>query len=70
MDSTEPLQVEYINIHGRDNVRYSEKLIVETIIFCIKRIFSREYVTDIRFENMIEEIIMKASLYNWFQTIK
>jgi len=51
-------------------VRYSEKLIVETIIFCIKRIFSREYVTDIRFENMIEEIIMKASLYNWFQTIK
>ena len=28
-----------------------------------------EYVTAIRFEHMIKEIILKASLYNWFQSI-
>jgi hypothetical protein len=28
-----------------------------------------EYVTVIRFENMIREMILKALLYNWFQTI-
>ena len=37
---------------------------VETVFSCIKRMFGREYVTAIRFENMIKEIILKASLYN------
>ena len=31
--------------------------------------FGREYVTAIRFENMIKEMMLKASLYNWFQSI-
>jgi hypothetical protein len=41
---------------------------VETVFSCIKRMFG-EYVTAIGFENMIKEIILKASLYNWFQSI-
>ena len=52
----------------KDSVRYGQRWIVETVFSCTKRLF-REYVTAIRFENMIKEIILKASLYNWFQSI-
>ena len=52
----------------KDSVSYGQRWIVETVFSCIKRLFG-EYVTAIRFENMIKEIILKASLYNWFQTI-
>ena len=51
-----------------DSVDYGQRRIVETVFSCIKRMFG-EYVTAIRFENMIKELILKASLYNWFQTI-
>ena len=53
----------------KDSVRYGQRWIVETVFSCIKRMFGREYVTAIRFENMIREMVLKASLYNWFQTI-
>jgi hypothetical protein len=52
----------------KDSVDYGQRWIVETVFSCIKRMFG-EYVTAIRFENMIKEIILKASLYNWFQSI-
>ncbi len=52
----------------KDSVRYDQRWIVETVFSCIKRMFG-EYVTAIRFENMIREMVLKASLYNWFQTI-
>lgn len=52
----------------KDSVSYGQRWIVETVFSCIKRLFG-EYVTAIRFENMIKEIILKASLYNWFQSI-
>jgi IS5 family transposase len=52
----------------KDSVSYGQRWIVETVFSCIKRIFG-EYVTAIRFENMVKEMILKASLYNWFQTI-
>jgi hypothetical protein len=52
----------------KDSVSYGQRWIVETVFSCIKRIFG-EYVTAIRFENMVKEIILKVSLYNWFQTI-
>src|SRR5688500_782014 len=50
------------------SVDYGQRWIVETVFSCIKRIFG-EYVTAIRFENMIKEIMLKASLYNLFQSI-
>ncbi|HSL14591.1 MAG TPA: IS5/IS1182 family transposase, partial [Nitrososphaeraceae archaeon] len=52
----------------KDSVRYGQRWFVETVFSCIKRMFS-EYVTANRFENMIREMVLKASLYNWFQTI-
>jgi IS5 family transposase len=52
----------------KDSVNYGQRWIVETVFSCIKRMFG-EYVTAIRFENMIKEMILKASLYNWFQSI-
>jgi hypothetical protein len=52
----------------KDNVRYGQRWIVESVFSCIKRMFG-EYVTAIRLENMIKEMVLKASLYNWFQTI-
>ena len=53
----------------KDSVDYGQRWIVETVFSCIKRMFG-EYATAIRFENMIKEIILKASLYNWFQSIR
>ncbi|MDW3631586.1 MAG: IS5 family transposase, partial [Nitrososphaeraceae archaeon] len=52
----------------KNSVSYGQRWIVETVFSCIKRMFG-EYVTAIRFENMIKEMILKASLYNWFQSI-
>ncbi len=52
----------------KTSVSYGKRWIVESIFSCFKRIFG-EYVTAIRFENMIKEIMFKASLYNLFQSI-
>lgn len=52
----------------KDSVSYGKRWIVETVFSCIKRMFG-EYVTAIRLQNMIKEIVLKASLYNWFQSI-
>ena len=52
----------------KDNVSYGKRWIVETVFSCIKRMFG-EYVTAIRLENMIKEIVLKTSLYNWFRSI-
>ena len=50
------------------SVNYGQRWIVETVFSCIKRMFG-EYVTAIKFKNMIKEIMLKASLYNLFQSI-
>ncbi|HEY9485657.1 MAG TPA: hypothetical protein VIQ04_03360 [Nitrososphaeraceae archaeon] len=52
----------------KDSVCYGQRWIVEIVFSCINRMFG-EYVTAIGFENMIKEIILKASLDNWFQSI-
>ncbi|MDR4512482.1 MAG: IS5 family transposase [Nitrososphaeraceae archaeon] len=52
----------------KDSVSYGQRWIAETVFSYIKRMFG-EYVTAIRFENMIKEIMLKASLYNLFQSI-
>ena len=51
----------------KGSVSYGQRWIAETVFSCIKRMFG-EYVTAIRFENMVKELILKASLYNWFQS--
>ena len=51
-----------------DSVSYRQRWIVESVFSCIKRMFG-EYVTAIRIENMIKEMMLKASLYNMFQSM-
>jgi DDE family transposase len=55
-------------VKWKHSVRYGQRWIAETVFSCIKRMFG-EYVTAITFKNMIKEMILKASLYNWFQSI-
>ena len=52
-----------------DSVSYDKIWMVESVFSCVKRMVGREYVTAIRFENIIKEILLKVSLYNWFQSI-
>ena len=52
----------------KNSVDYGQRWMVETVFSCIKRMFG-EYVTAIRLENMIKEMMLKASLYNLFQSI-
>ena len=45
-------------------VSYGQRWIAETVFSCIKRTFEREYVYSVRQNNMIQEMVLKASLYN------
>ena len=40
-----------------------KRWIAETVFSCLKRRFG-EYVYSIKFKNMIQEMMLKASLYN------
>ncbi len=42
---------------------YGQRWIVEIVFSSIKRMFE-EYVYSVRLENMIQEMILKSSLYN------
>ncbi len=48
----------------KDSVYYGQRWIVETVFSAIKRMFGREYVYSVRLKNMIQEMMLKASLYN------
>ncbi len=45
-------------------VSYGQRWIVETVFSSIKRMFDGEYVYSVRLKNMIQEMMLKASLYN------
>jgi hypothetical protein len=47
----------------KDSVSYGQRWIVETVFSCIKRTFG-EYIYSVRLKNMIQEMMLKASLYN------
>jgi hypothetical protein len=47
----------------KDSVSYGKRWIIETVFSCIKRTFG-EYVYSVKFKNMIQEMMLKASLYN------
>jgi hypothetical protein len=47
----------------KDSVSYGQRWIVETVFSSIKRMFG-EYVYSVRMKNMIQEMMLKASLYN------
>ena len=47
----------------KDSVSYGQRWIVETVFSCLKRTFG-EYVYSVKLKNMIQEMKLKASLYN------
>ncbi len=47
----------------KDSVSYGKRWIAETVFSSIKRMFG-EYVYSVKFKNMIQEMMLKASLYN------
>ncbi len=47
----------------KDSVSYGKRWIAETVFSCLKRRFG-EYVYSVKFKNMIQEMMLKASLYN------
>ena len=48
----------------KDSLSYGQRWIVETVFSSIKRMFEGEYVYSVRQNNMIQEMVLKASLYN------
>jgi IS5 family transposase len=53
----------------KHSVSYGQRWMAETVFSSIKRTFG-EYVTARKFQNMVKELILKASLYNMFATMK
>ena len=47
----------------KDSVSYGQRWIAENVFSCIKRTFG-EYVYSVKLENMVKEMVLKASLYN------
>ena len=46
-------------------VSYGQRwIVIETVFSCIKRMFDGEYVYSVRLKNMIQEMILKSTLYN------
>jgi hypothetical protein len=52
----------------KDSVSYGQRWIAETAFSSLKRMFG-EYVYSINMENMKQELMLKASLYNKFMSI-
>ncbi len=52
----------------KNSVRYGRRWIVESVFSAIKRMFG-EYVSAVKYPNMVKEIMLKASLYNLFTSI-
>jgi hypothetical protein len=48
--------------------KYGSRWMAETVFSSIKRMFG-EYISAIRFQNMVKEMTMKVSLYNLFRRI-
>ena len=46
----------------KDSISYGQRWIVEIVFSCLKRMFG-EYVYSVRLKNMIQEMMLKASLY-------
>ncbi len=49
---------------GKEACSYGKRWIVETVFSDIKRMFGREYIYSVGLKNMIQEMILKATLYN------
>jgi hypothetical protein len=53
----------------KDSVSYGQRWIVETVFSTMKRMFDGEYVYSVKFDKMVKEMTLKASLYNKMTSI-
>jgi hypothetical protein len=53
----------------KDSVNYGQRWIVETVFSTMKRMFDGEYVYSVKFDKMVKEMTLKASLYNKMTSI-
>ena len=53
----------------KSSVSYGKRWIVESVFSSMKSMFG-EYISARRFQNMVKEMTLKASLYNMFITMK
>lgn len=49
----------------KDSISYGKRWVVESIFSSMKRMFG-EYVSAVKYPNMVKEIMLKVSLYNLF----
>ncbi|MGB8035742.1 MAG: transposase, partial [Nitrososphaeraceae archaeon] len=49
---------------------YGQRWIVESVFSSMKRMFGEEFVSARRFPNMVKEMMLLASLYDMFNTMK
>ena len=47
----------------KDHIKYGQRWIVETVFSSLKRMFG-DYVYSVKLHNMIQEMMLKVSLYN------
>ena len=52
----------------KHSVSYGHRWMAETVFSSMKRMFG-EHVSATKFPNMIKEMFLKASLYNWFNSM-
>lgn len=52
----------------KKEIDYGKRWIAETVFSTLKRMFG-EYVSAVQFNNMVEEMMVKVSLYNLFRNI-
>ena len=53
---------------GKERVEYGKRWVAEIFFSSFKRIFG-EYVKARKFENMVNELVIKAVLYNLFVSL-
>ena len=49
----------------KDSISYGQRWIAETVFSCIERTFG-EYVSSVKWNNIVNELMLKASIYNMF----
>ena len=54
----------------KDSVGYGQRWIIETVFSSLKRMFEGEYVYSVKMENMKQDLMLNAFLYDKFMSIR
>ena len=53
------------NVEWRREKGYGCRWMAESAFSCLKRVFG-EYICSVKWENIVKELLLKASIYNLF----